>query len=654
MAGMASCVRCGGELPPAARFCPTCGRPADPGVGPPAPPATAPIWSGLRLPGWAGADWALVGLGVARSLLLLFGASALFGLVAAVAVAGNVAAAPCGAAVGSHLAFAAFGARVAAGCGGDHGAALALGFLPLPWALTGGLATEAALRFGWRRLPDDRVRRMAYAGKLALAGGVTLGIIAGLVSRGDPNPQGSTFGSSVNGGEVWFYTTVLTSFWAWIGLRRRGVRLLPAAADGAGRFGGFRGTGGHGAAGGLGGAGGLGRFRRPAAEGAATFAALACALAAVGLCFALVVADDGASRIGVVFGFPVVGLSFGAALVDGAMGVALGGVSGHTSLFHFGLPAGPGSGAAPAWLFAALALAPAAVGATVWRRLDRQRPADEQGALSAGALTGVGFAAAAWLTALVGRIVLLASVADRAGGWFGYAPGNGARFDPGAPVAHLVVARPDPAAVLGLALLWGLAGGLGAAFLWASRHNARWQISGSGEVPGASAAAGPAPAATSPPASGPAPPAASPPAAGPAPPATSPPAAGPTAWLLPETDAPATGAGPFAAARGPEPDWSAVTQPGWSAATESGWPPAPAPSGPAGDEPTGPPGDGPSGTAEFGPASGGRSGAAAPSGSGTGSAAPDGARSPGSDGGQGAGGPEEPSEEPSEEPPEKP
>jgi hypothetical protein len=417
---------------------------------------------------------------------------------------------------------------------------------------------------------------------------------------------------------VWFYTTVLTWFWAWIGLRRRGVRLLPAAVDGAGRFGGFRGTGGHGAAGGLGGAGGLGRFRRPAAEGAATFAALACALAAVGLCFALVVADDGASRIGVVFGFPVVGLSFGAALVDGAMGAALGGLSGHTSLFHFGLPAGPGSGAAPAWLFAALALAPAAVGATVWRRLDRQRPADEQGALSVGALTGVGFAAAAWLTALVGRIVLLASVADRAGGWFGYAPGNGARFDPGAPVAHLVVARPDPAAVLGLALLWGLAGGLGAAFLWASRHNARWQISGSGEVPAASAAAGP------------------------------------TAWLLPETDAPATGAGPFAAPRGPEPDWSAVTQPGWSAATESGWPPAPGPSGPAGDEPSGPPGGGPSGTAEFGPASGGRSGAAAPSDSGTGSAAPDGARSPGSDGGQGAGGPEEPSEEPSEEPPEKP
>ena len=619
MAGMASCVRCGGELPPSARFCPTCGRPVEPEVGPPVPP----IWPGLRLPGWAGTDWGLVGLGVARSLLLLFAASALIGLLAAVAVAGDVAAAPCGAAVGSHLAFAAFGARVAAGCGGDHGAALALGFLPLPWALTGGLATEAALRFGWRRLPDDRVRRIAYAAKLALAGGVTLGIIAGLVSRGDPNLEGSTFGSSVNGGEVWFYSTVLTWFWAWIGLRRRGIRLLPAT-DGEGSFGGFPGTGR------FGGAAGLGRLRRPAAEGAVTFAAAACALAVVGLCFALVVADDGASRIGVVFGFPIVGLSFGAALADGAMGAALGAVGGHTSLFHFGLPAGPGSAAAPAWLFAALALAPAAVGATVWRRLDRERPAEEQGALAVGAVTGIGFAAAAWLAALVGRIVVLASVVDRAGGWFGYAPGMGLRFEPGGPFGRLVVARPDPAAVLGLALLWGLAGGLGAAVLWASRHNARWQISGSGEVPAASAAGGPAP------------------------PAASPPAAGPSAWLLPETGDPATGAAPSAARGASEPGVPSAPAP----EPGSRWPPGPGPSGP--------PGGGPSATAGFGPASGGRSGAAPPSGSGTGSGGRGGTPSPLSDGGQRAGVPEEPPagrpeeppaerpEDPSVEPPEKP
>ncbi|MGH3660120.1 MAG: zinc-ribbon domain-containing protein, partial [Micromonosporaceae bacterium] len=85
MAGMASCVRCGSELPAAARFCPTCGRPADPEMGPPAPPAAPPIWSGVRLPAWLTTDWPLVGLGVTVLLAVLFTVSALFGAVAGVA-----------------------------------------------------------------------------------------------------------------------------------------------------------------------------------------------------------------------------------------------------------------------------------------------------------------------------------------------------------------------------------------------------------------------------------------------------------------------------------------------------------------------------------------------------------------------------------------
>src|SRR5207237_6637667 len=133
-------------------------------------------------------------------------------------------------------------------------------------------------------LPDDRFRRIAYAGKLALVCGVALGVIAGLVSRGDPTPRESTF--------------------------------------------------------------------------------------------ALVVADGGPARIGLLFGFAVAGLSFGAALADGGMGAALGGVTGHTSLAHFGLPAGPGAGSAPVWLFVVVVLAPAAVAATVWRRLARERPTE--------------------------------------------------------------------------------------------------------------------------------------------------------------------------------------------------------------------------------------------------------------------------------------
>src|SRR5687767_10600214 len=70
MAGMASCARCGSDLPAAARFCPTCGRPVDPEFGPPAPPDAPPIWSGYRPPGWLTADWALVGLGVVVMLWL--------------------------------------------------------------------------------------------------------------------------------------------------------------------------------------------------------------------------------------------------------------------------------------------------------------------------------------------------------------------------------------------------------------------------------------------------------------------------------------------------------------------------------------------------------------------------------------------------------
>jgi hypothetical protein len=443
----------------------------EPEVGPPVPPVAPPILAGLRPPVWLSCDWPLVGLGVAVMLVLLFAGSALLGLVAAVAVAGSVEAAPCGAAVGSHLAFAAFGARTVAGCGSEHGAGLAIGFLALPWALVGGVAVEAARRFAWRRLPDDRVRRVAYAAKLALSFGVALGIIAGLVARGDPTRRGSSFASSLNGGEVWFYSTVLTWFWAWLGLRRQGLRILAGPSR-------------------VGAVGDIKRLRDRAGEGAAAFGVLAGGLAVVGLLFALAVADSGANRVGLLFGFPVAGLSFGAALVDAAMGAALGGFSGHSSLTHFGLPARPGAGAAPVWIFAAVALAPAVVAATVWRRLERERPAEEQAALAVGAATGLGFAVAAWFAALVGRIVVLASVS-------GAGPGD-------RPVGVFIAARPNPAAVLGLGLLWGLAGGLGAAFLWASRHNARWQIAG-----------------TSPAAEGGSPPPPQPP--------------GDSAWLLPET-----------------------------------------------------------------------------------------------------------------------
>jgi hypothetical protein len=496
MAGMAVCGRCGGELPEAARFCPACGRPVDPEFGPPVPPDAPPIWSGFRLPGSLTSDWPLVGLGVAVMLALLFGVSALYGLAAGVASAGDLGAAPYGAALGSHLAFAAFGARTAVSFGTKNGSALALQFLPLPWAIVGGLTMRAALRFARPRLPGDRRRRIGYTVKLAVAGGVVLGVLAGLLDQ--RSRAGSGYQSELNGGEVWFYATVLLLVWGCLWLHREGYRLLPALpAD-------------------------LRPHAQPAREGAIAFLAIAVAFAFVGLVFGLVVVDRNGAQVGLLFGVPVLGLSFGAAMADFAMGAALGLGSlfgqpvGHVSLAHFGLPPAPDAGAAPAWLFAVLLAAPAAVGAVVWRRLERQRPAREQAALAVGAATAAGFAAIAWLLAMIGRIVVLAAIAPSSS--------QGQSADAlallrgrGAGIGTLVSAQPNPVSVGFLALLWSLAGGLGAAFLWASRHNARWQVTGD---PGAA----------------PVPPFMAPTEPGPVSP-TPPPAASQSAWLLPESEA---------------------------------------------------------------------------------------------------------------------
>src|SRR5581483_249630 len=257
----------------------------------------------------------------------------------------------------------------------------------------------------------------------------------------------------------------LTGVWAWVGLRRRAVRLLPRPAD-TPRLRQAR------------------HLARVAGEGALAFGLMATGLAVIGLLFALVVVDGGWARLGLIVGFPVVGLSLGAALSDAALGAALAGIRGYSSLFHFGLPARPDSGAAPAWLMVALIVAPALVAATAWRRLERDRPADEQRALAIGAVTAAGFAGVGWPRGPLG----------------GAGPQIVGHLGAGrlGAVGTVLVLRPNPASVLGLALLWSLAAGLGTAFAWAALHGVRWRGAPTAETGAPPATAGP-PTPTSPP-----------------------------------------------------------------------------------------------------------------------------------------------------------
>src|SRR5581483_9578927 len=96
-------------------------------------------------------------------------------------------------------------------------------------------------------------------------------------------------------------------------------------------------------------------------------------------------------------------------------------------------------------------------------------PANEQRALATGAVVAGGFGVTAWLAALIGRITLVAYVGpNRDRGWFSAPPAELRRSVHGIAV----VARPDPGSVLGLGLLWGLIGGVGAAAVWAVRRRA--------------------------------------------------------------------------------------------------------------------------------------------------------------------------------------
>ncbi|HYX43760.1 MAG TPA: hypothetical protein VE760_01870, partial [Acidimicrobiales bacterium] len=98
--------------------------------------------------------------------------------------------------------------------------------------------------------------------------------------------------------------------------------------------------------------------------------------------------------------------------------------------------------------------------AGVGRELRRRPPEDEQDALAAGFAAAGGFATAALAGAVASSIWLMAAASDlpRPGG--------------------MLVARPSVAGTLGLAFVWGLAGGLGAALVAAGRRHPRGDVGG--------------------------------------------------------------------------------------------------------------------------------------------------------------------------------
>jgi hypothetical protein len=153
-------------------------------------------------------------------------------------------------------------------------------------------------------------------------------------------------------------------------------------------------------------------------------------------------------------------VAMGAAVRLGAVGPAeVGGIpppgAGHLSLLQFGFPPDAGAGAAPAAAFLLLALAPALVAWSLARELRRRPPAGEQDALAAGFAAAGGFAAAALAGALASAVWLTAVASDLA------RPGG------------TLVARPSVTGTAGLAFVWGLVGGLGAAVLLRRRHRPR-------------------------------------------------------------------------------------------------------------------------------------------------------------------------------------
>ncbi|HEX2191811.1 MAG TPA: hypothetical protein VHH09_01325 [Acidimicrobiales bacterium] len=415
-----------------------------PSASPPAPPS--PSAPSTR----AADDWPLVGLATVLVVAGVAAASAVYGVALALTASGRASAVGPGAGLGSLLSFSWLGAAVRASTTGtDRVLAFETRFLPLAGVLVPAAVTWATLRYCRPRLrrPDALV---AFLAKVAVAVALVVAVLARVVSTGDP--EGPGLAARVDAGPAALFALLVVGFTGAAFVARTG----PVRPE---------------------------RSRGPVSSGSRSLPALAPAVLAgvrawalavvfmtsLTLTAAVVAADSASERALLLLATPLVGLNLGVQAMSVAMGASVrltavgpaevGGIppggAGHLSLLHFGFPPDDGAGAAPAVAFVLLALAPALVAWSLGRELRRRPAAEEQDALAAAFACAAGFSAAALAGAVASAVWLSAIASDLA------RPGG------------MLVARPSVVGTLGLAVVWGLLGALGAALLLSRRRGPR-------------------------------------------------------------------------------------------------------------------------------------------------------------------------------------
>jgi hypothetical protein len=369
-------------------------------------------------------------------------AGGLWGLALGLATNGFTGEGFAGVLAGVYFPFAGFGAdttvMVQAGDGGLVWASSGLVLTPF---LMLGLLAWSVLRFGLRRTGAPREERVAFAVKVTGLVIVTLAVIAGVATPGDfeegPPASGFQVVASAGIGEaVWWMFLLFGVVGAYELVVRHGMS-----------------------------SGWWSRWSRlvePLRAGLLAWGTLVIVLGAGAVVGAVALADGTSERVAAVIGGPLVVGNAGQAAEAVALGASVDRstffeedpavVDGHVSLFHWGLPPDDDAGAALAPLWLVLVLPPLAVGWATWRTLSRAPRTDAQGVLGVGFGVTAGFALASWFGALMAPLVVVGLAI-------------GPDFDD--LIARELVARPSVAAVLGLALLWGLVGAGIAAALWA-------------------------------------------------------------------------------------------------------------------------------------------------------------------------------------------